>query len=634
MTTRPSSFYALLGAIIAVAFSLFQLYTSAAGVLTAILQRSTHLVFASTLAALGWVSVAEPKVKPVTKAAKATSFAVIGSAIAAYVYIVLNFQEMVLRTGAETVGDIIAGALVLFVVLESTRRTSGPILPAIASAALLYSLFGRYMPGLLSHRGVSLKRLITHMALTTEGVFGVPIGVSATYVFLFVLFGAFLRESGGGEFFVNLAYALFGRVRGGPAKVAIVASGFFGSISGSAVANVVGTGTFTIPLMMKAGYKNTFAGAVEAAASTGGQFMPPIMGAAAFIMAEILGLPYINIAIAAAVPAVIYFLAIYFSVDAEAAKSGLRGLSRTELPSVRQVLSEGWPLLIPLFGLIVMLAFLKWSPMKSGFASIVICILVSYIAKASNRMTVRRILKALESGANAAVEVALVCACAGIVVGMFTLTGLGMKMSYLLVTVSRGNLLMLLVLTMICSLILGMGIPTTACYIVLAITIAPALTRLGVIPLAAHLFVFYFGISSAITPPVALAAYAAAGISGADPMATGFIAWKLALPAFLIPFAFVYGPQLLLSGSVVRITLAALSAAAGAYALSGVAIGYLLGHLRWYERAILLVAAASLIFAELSSDILGYCLLAAVCLPRIVRNLKIDRRKTALTRRN
>ena len=610
---------ALIVGAVAVAFSLFHLYTSSAGLLTAVLQRITHLAFAVVLFCLAQIAGQKKKTSLFERITAGT---LIICAVLVCVYLFLNFKGFVIRAGAETGLDIFVAALILLMVLEMTRRTTGFILPLITTIALLYCLLGPYMPGLLYHKGVPLKRVLTYMSFGTEGILGTPLGVSATYVALFVIFGAFLNSSGAGDFFIRFTNTLVGRFRGGPAKVAVISSALMGTISGSAAANVVGTGTFTIPMMKKTGYKPIFAGAVEAAASTGGQLMPPIMGAAAFIMAEILGIPYAQVAKAAILPSILYFSAIFFIVDAEALRLGLKGIPAGQLESTKAVVKGGSLLAVPVVVLILALTVTNFTPTRAALVSILSCLIVGLIGTKAKRMSWRDFLEALKSGGEGLVQVAIVCACAGIIVGTLTLTGLGMKLGYILVELSGGLKLPLLLLTAGASLVLGMGVPTTACYIIMATVVAPALTRAGIAPLPAHLFVFYFGILSVVTPPVALAAYAASGISGADPMRTGYAAWRLSLAAYLIPFAFVYGNELLLAGSVVRIILAAISGMTSAYALSGVVTGHFQGRINPVQRLLLLAAALGLIVTELISDVVGYLIVLAMIAYQRSKNRK------------
>jgi TRAP transporter 4TM/12TM fusion protein len=417
----------------------------------------------------------------------------------------------------------------------------------VASSFLVYAYFGAYFPGFLSHRGYSIERIVSHMYFTTEGILGIPLGVSATFVFLFVLFGAFLEKTGIGKLFIDIADAIAGWASGGPAKVAVITSALEGTISGSSVANTVGSGSFTIPMMKKLGYRPEFAGAVEAAASTGGQIMPPVMGAAAFLMAEFIGIPYIDIAKAAAIPACLYFAGIFIEVHFEAKRCGLKGKAWDQIPRTWTVLKERGHLFVPLIAIIYILTE-GFTPSRAALVGLVLSVVAGALKKAT-RMSVPEIFNALETGARGALGVAIACATAGIIVGVVTLTGLGLKMANGLIDLSGGYMLPTLFFTMITSLILGMGVPTTANYVITATMCAPAVVMLGVPKLAAHLFVFYFGIIADITPPVALAAYAGAGIARANPFKTGVTASKLAIAAFIIPYIFVLNPAMVLIGT-------------------------------------------------------------------------------------
>lgn len=601
--------------ITAISMSLFHLYTGLFGTLEAMQQRSLHLIFSLLLIYL---------TNPFQKDRPGLSFfnfLIMGLVIVAggYIFVLHGFIEGI--TGGMASYEIVLGILLAALILIATQRTIGWALVIISFVFILYSFIGPYLPEMISHRGFSLEDTFQQLYIFHEGIFGIPLGVSATFVVLFIIYGSFLEESGAGQFFIEMANSFFGVFRGGPAKVAVVASCLFGTISGSAVANVVGTGTFTIPLMKRVGYRPQFAGAVEAAASTGGQFMPPVMGAAAFIIAEILNINYIDICIAAAVPAVLYYLAIFFMVDLEAVKTGLKGIPRQELPNPKKVFLDRWFLLASPIVLVYLLAFAHWSPMKSAFWAVVVAIGASMV-KRSTRMSVGQILSALEKGALGTAQVALACACAGIVIGVFTLTGIGSKLSALLISLSMGSVPLLLILTMVASLILGMGLPTVAAYLILAILVAPALIDMGVLPLAAHLFIFYFGIISAVTPPVALAAYAGAGIAGADPIKTGYTAWRLALSGFILPYMFVLNPVLLLKGPLSEIILACISATLGIFALSASVQGYFLRKTNFLERILLLLASLTLIHPGLLTDMIGYGLVAITFFSQILAKRK------------
>lgn len=587
-------------AIIAITWSLFQLYTGFVGILAPLQQRTIHVTFAIMITFL---------LKPISKKLDKDKLyidqiiAVILMVIIGY-YITSNHMALSLNIGKYTSFEIILGIICFVLVIEGARRLTGMGLVSIALVFIAYSYFGKYMPGLIRHPGSSFTKIMIFQSLTTEGIFGVAIEVSASFIFLFILYAQFLQHTGGGQIFIDLASAAVGTVRGGPAKVAVIGSCLFGSISGSAVANVAGTGTFTIPMMKKNGYSSSFAGAVEAVASSGGQFMPPIMGSSAFLMSEILGLPYWKIALYALVPAVLYYVAVFIMVDLRAVKQGLKGLPKEQLPIAKEVLKEGWPALISPVVLVFLLAGLQWSPAKSAVWAIVVTVITSMFSK-KTRLSIKDIIKILEDGGIAAIETAVVCAAVGVVVGAITQTGLALKLSTVLVTVAQGNLVILLFLTMIASIIFGMGLPTVACYLILAVMVAPALMQMGVLPIAAHLFIFYFGIISNITPPVALASFVAAGIAEAPFMKTGFEALKLGISAFILPFMFVFNPALILNGTLLEIIPVVITATIGIYSLSVFIEGIMLQELRVWERLAFGVTAILLIFPENLTDIIG-----------------------------
>lgn len=588
--------------IVAISMSLFHLYTAGYMVFTAMVQRSIHLCFALTLIFLLYPAMAKSPRKKVPL----TDWAFILLSVISCLYITMNWEALseAVRIAEPTGVDIALGIIATLLVLEATRRTAGIALPIVAIAFVLYGFLGPYMPGVLNHPGIPLNQFIGMNYLFSEGIFGVPLGVSASFVIIFIIFGGFLEESGGGKFFIDLACAFFGVVRGGPAKIAIFSSGFFGTISGSAVANVVGTGTFTIPMMKRIGYRPHFAGAVEAVASTGGLIMPPVMGAAAFVMAEILGISYISVCLAAAIPAVLYYFSLFVFIDLEAARTGLKGIPPEEKPLVKQVMREGGHLLIPPALLVYLLAVVQWSPMKAGFYTILATVVMAMMRK-NTRLDGRKLVSALRKGATGALQVAAVCACAGIVISIVSITGLGLTFSSVLIQLAHGNLFLLLVLTMIASLILGMGLPATPCYIILAVLAAPAIVEMKISPMAAHLFVFYFGCISAITPPVAVAAYAGAAIAGSDAMRTGYTAWRLGLAAFIVPFMFIYGPPLIMVGTIIEIIQASVTALIGVAFLAASIQGFFLARLVPVERIFLFGAALLLIKPGWMTDLTG-----------------------------
>lgn len=589
---------------VAIVLTAFQLYTAGVSMLTAWIQRDIHITLIMVLVFLSY---------PFSRKAKGLAWSMLDwllavLAVAAGAYIIFNYQQIVLRLGSPTTADVVFGVIMVLLVLEATRRGTGPALTIIAAIFLLYNFFGPWLPGLLGHKGYSLARVVSQMYLTTEGIFGLPLGVSASYIFLFVFLTTMLEKSGMGKFLIDLAMALMGRYTGGPAKTAVLASGLMGTISGSAVANVAGTGTFTIPLMKANGYKPHFAGAVEACASSGGQLMPPVMGAAAFIIAEFLGIPYLKVCLAAAIPAVLYYLGIMMGVHFEACRLGLRGLPRERLPQVKAVLKEGGQLLIPLAVLVYFLT-LQYTPTRSAFYAIIALVIVSFF-KRSTWLTWPRLKEGILDAARNTITVALACAAAGLVIGSFNVTGLGMKLSAFIVEVSGGHLLLALVLTSVVSILMGMGMPTTASYIVVGTMAAPALVKMGLLPLAAHLFVFYFAIISAITPPVALAAYAAAGIAKDEPMRIGFTACRLAMGAFIVPFMYAYSPTLIAVGSIPHILWNSFTAGVGVTSLAAAMIGYIRKPASVVERLLFLVGALLLIHPGMITDTTGFILIA------------------------
>jgi TRAP transporter 4TM/12TM fusion protein len=599
-TRSLSSFWNIVVRIICVAFSLFQLYTAAFGVFEAQIQRAIHLGFALVLVYLLYPARLSKRKEGVK--AFDIILAFLGMLVGAYV--VFEYHDLMMRAGLPTTGDIVFGALCILLVLEASRRVVGIPITLVALFFLAYAYWGPVFPGMFAHRGFSHTRIIAHMYVTTEGILGMPVGVAATFVYMFILFGAFLHKTGLGKFFIDLALAATGHRVGGPAKVAVLASGFFGTISGSSVANTVTTGTFTIPLMKSIGYKAEFAGAVEAAASTGGQLMPPIMGAAAFIMSQFIGIAYIEIAIAAALPALLYYFAVGMMVHMEAKRLGLKGIPKSQLPNLKKVLSEGWHLLIPLF-VIVYLLVKGYTPLRASLVCIIVTVAIAMLKK-STRMNLKDVMDALENGARSAIGVSAACACAGIIIGVVTLTGVGLKIANGIVVLSGGSFFLTLFLTMIASIILGMGLPTTAKYIVLASMAAPAIMKFGVPVLAAHLFIFYFGIVADLTPPVALVSYAAAGISGANPTKTGFVGLRLAMAGFLIPYIFVYNPGILLIDTTpLQVILISATAMLGAFSLALAGSGFWMTPLNLLERLVLFGGAVTLIFPGILTDGIG-----------------------------
>jgi len=518
-------------------------------------------------------------------------------------YILVEYWDFIERVGIPTQWDIAFSFAALFLILEATRRTVGLPLLIIVLVFLFYTFLGHLLPPPLSHKGYDLERITTTFYMTQNGIFGVALKTMSQYIFLFIAFGAFFSISGGTEFFIDLASSVFGRLRGGPAKIAVISSGLMGTISGSAVANTVTTGTFTIPLMKRIGFESHVAGAVEATASSGGALMPPVMGAAAFVMSEFLRIPYISICKAAVLPAVLYYLSIFSIVHFYSLKMGIRGLSKEEIPNIKDIFRKKWIFFVPLSVLILTLA-LGYSPRIAVLYTLLATVIMSLLKK-ETRMTPSRILQALAQSGFDSIMVSCACAAAGLVIGVVLLTGMGNKITSLVLQVSSGSLIVALPITMLASILFGMGLPTVVCYVLLAATAAPSLVEMGVLPLAAHLYIFYFGMLCMVTPPVAFASYAGAAIAKADPMKTGFTAWRFALAGFLLPYMFVYNQSLLLMGPVVDVVIAIFTASIGIICLAASIIGYFLKETNILQRILLLAAAILLIKPGWVTDILG-----------------------------
>lgn len=536
--------------------------------------------------------------------------------VASCIYIVIEHNSLIFRIGASpTPLDLVFGAMAIMVVLEITRRATSAWLALLTAVALVYIFFGSEIPGLVGFPYKSPDTIISFL-FAEMGIFGIPISVMASYIFLFMLFATFLQVSGVLGVFIDIAMATTGMFRGGPAKAAVVASAFEGTVTGSAVANVVGSGSVTIPLMKSIGYPPHFAGAVEAAASSGGQIMPPVMGASAFIMAGMLGIGYDQVCIAAAIPAILYFLAVFLQVDLEAVKLGLKGMPRKDLPRLWPILKKKGYMLLPIVILVLTLMVLNYSIVMSAIYSIISVVVVSMFNK-KTRMGPRKLIKALSEGAISTVSITAAAACAGIIIGVISLSGLGVKGTSLIMSWSGGiNLLALLFVAVIC-LILGMGLPTAPAYIIAASVAAPSLKMMGIDLLSAHMFIFYFAFISAITPPVAMAAYAAAGIAGASMMKTGWTAARLGLVAFTIPFVFVYHKPLLMDGTAIEIIL---TVAMGIIALAAAAMGLegesFIGKIKWnwWQRLLFLAAFVLIIIPDLSTTIIGLGVMALTLL--------------------
>ncbi|WP_394426014.1 TRAP transporter permease [Vreelandella stevensii] len=535
---------------------------------------------------------------------------IVALASAGYLITIYNTPlRMSTGTSFAPVGITYAAMAGSLLILELTRRVAGNALVVISAIFLAYVFGGPYLPGFLSYPGLSVNRFFSQL-YTDIGVLGQTTAVSSTYIILFIIFAAFLQASKVGDYFVNFAFAAAGRSRGGPAKVSIFASGLMGMINGTSAGNVVSTGSLTIPLMKKVGYPGRSAGAIEAAASTGGQIMPPIMGAGAFIMAEITGIPYREIAVAALIPAALYFLSVYFMVDLEAAKKGMRGMRKDEIPQFRKLARHAY-LFAPIIILIYAL-FMGYSVIRAGTLATAAAAVVSWISP--NKMGIREILKALQLAGTMSIQIIAVCACAGLIVGVISLTGVGARFSSLLLGMAGVSQLLALFFAMCISILLGMGMPTTAAYAVAASVVAPGLINIGIQPLIAHFFVFYFAVMSAITPPVALASYAAAGISGDNAMQTSITSFKVGLAAFIVPFMFFYSPAMLMEGTPMQIVRVAITASIGIFMLSATVQAWFFGSIQAWQRLVLMIGALFLIYGGIFTDIAGLGIGAAMFL--------------------
>ncbi|MDP2410833.1 MAG: TRAP transporter permease [Pseudolabrys sp.] len=588
--------------VIAVAMALYHMWAIAFGTPEAIIFRGSHLLFALVLTFLIYRRRAAYDGQPPS----ALDYLLLAVAAAPIVYLFFYYDYVVNRIyyiDDLSTADMVLAVVLIAIIIEATRRVIGWALPITALVFMTY--------GLLVAR-LEPMRLLDQLYMTTEGIFGIPLSVSATYVLIFVVFGAFMERTGTGQLFMNFAMALTGHTAGGPGKVAIVSSSLFGTISGSAVANVMVTGPISIPLMKRTGFKPSFAAGVEAVASTGGQLMPPIMGAAAFVMAEFLAVSFGQVIIWALIPAVLFYISCFATVHFEAKRSGLVGIPRAELPKLRQVMYEHGHLFLPAV-VILAVMYSGYSAPMAALAGTLSCFPVAFLRKTTRgNVTVRNVIEALADGAKSTLSVALACACAGLVIGVVTLSGLGIVFTQFVVGLAQDTLVLALILTMIAGIILGMGIPTTPAYIIMTALLVPALIKLGVVTPAAHMFAFYFAILSAITPPVALAVYAASGLAKSDIWTSGWAAVKIGAAGFIIPFMFVYEPALLMIGDWTTILSSCFTASAGVLFFSAGLQGYFLTHAVVWQRIALIVAGLALIKPGLYTDIVGATLFAAV----------------------
>ncbi len=639
--------------LVAVGLSLFQLYSAGIQPLGLFYQRSIHLMLIMLLAFLMFPVFGPRRRRGVLGWAIDCLF--LAGALLTGGYLVIYLDEIFGRAGFWSQTDILVGCIAVVTVLEAARRAVGLGMTIIGVIAILYAFagprgelpwLGQFLPGILEHRGYNIDRVVGQLYLGQEGIFGLPLGVAATYIFIFVLFGAFLEITGAGRFFIDMAYAATGRQRGGPAKAAVIASAGMGSISGSAIANVVTTGAFTIPLMKRLGYKPKQAGGIEAAASTGGQIMPPLMGAGAFLIAEYTRMPYLEVVKVSIVPAMMYFGTVYLFVHIIALKQGMQGMAKSELPQMRDVMRQGWHFLLPL-GVLVWLLVMNMSPMRVGYYAVVTMLAVAvlrflvwflFVAPRQGQPVTaagigealwagwHKLVQGLALGARNAVAVSMACAVAGIIVGVVGLTGLGLKFSAMMLAFSGGNLLLALIMVLLASLVLGMGLPVTASYIVLIVLVGPALTaEFGIPLLIAHLVVFWYSQDSNVTPPIALAGFAGAAIAGSKPMETGFQAWKFAKGLYLIPLFMVYNPELIMGGPPLVVVWTALTGFLALAAFATALEGYLFVRLAWPLRVLLLPAIVAVFYPNFTVEAVG----AAVMLAVIVGNWLASRREAA-----
>jgi TRAP transporter 4TM/12TM fusion protein len=628
----------LFSTIIAIALAIFHLYVAAFGTPEGRSFRSVHLTVMLTLAIFMFPlfrkSIRDPLVvagdprNGLRIAGFAIDLLLVALVLFVEVYTIWDIEAFQLRLGDKYPPDLIVGGILIVLVFEATRRAVGWAMVFVTGFFVVHTLSADHFYSFFYGPPVRFGKFIDTLFVASDGIFGIPLYVCATYIVLFIIFGAVLIRSGAGRFFIDLAVALTGHRIGGPAKAAVVASGFMGTVSGSAVANVVTTGSFTIPLMKNLGYRPRFAAAVEACASSGGQITPPIMGAAAFVMAEFLEVPYTTIIVAAAIPAFLYFATIYFMVHLEADKHNIGSIPKEQLPRVGEVLAGGWHLLIALFVLIYFL-LVGYTPMKSAIWGIGTLFALSFINKGT-RMSPVDLMAALEAGVRATVPVTIACACAGIIIGSVFVSGLGLKFTQSVIEISHGNLLVLLALTGVSAIILGMGITTTAVYITVAALIVPALIKSGIVPIAAHMFAFYFGVVSAITPPVALASFAAAAIAKTAPMATAVESTRIGIAKYIVPLVFVYDPSLLFVGPLWLTAVSTALAMTGLWVLTIGLEGWYRGPVNPLQRLVVLIAATLILLPPLDriadlpayvADTAGLALAAIVLAPRIVKAL-------------
>ena len=597
--------------------ALFHMYTAGVRLLPGVQQRTIHLAF--SLALIFLIFPARPKSSStgegkLSEEYRPLSLFDLGLALLSFaigVYVFVEYENLSFRIGMPNTLDSLCSVVAILLVLEATRRVIGWSIVIIGIIGMIYLAVGNHLPRVIAHTGFSFEQVVNFMFFSTDGILGPALAVSATIIVLFIIFGAFLQISGAGPLFIDSGMALFGKYRGGPAKAAVVGSGLFGMITGSQVANVAAVGVFTIPLMKRVGYKAEVAGAIEALGSTGAMIMPPVMGAAAFIIPEFIGGSYLDVVRAAIIPALLFYAALYVVVELQAAKWQLQRLPQSEIPRLGTLMRERGHMLFPILVLVYFLVMEASTASRAAFWATVACVAASLLRK-DTRVGIVDVVFGLEHGAKGCLIVAACCASAGLITGTIGMAGLGERFSDVLITVAGGSTAFLLILTMLASLVLGLPLPPVTCYLILAVLAAPALVKAGIHPMAAHLFVFFFGTLGNISPPVAPTSFAAAGIAQSDPMKTTNLTFIFSLPVFLIPYAFVYGNEILLMGSTGMIILRVFTSFVAIAAIAVAFQGYLLRNLSWYVRAGFLITGLILIYPSWSTDVLGYAMLALV----------------------
>jgi TRAP transporter 4TM/12TM fusion protein len=596
--------------IVAVAMSLLHLYTAGVRLFPAMEQRTMHLCF--TLILVFLIFPLKKFYKQFnTKILSSLDFIFICFSLFIGIYMFTEYENIAMREGMPNTLDVIVSVAAVFLTLEATRRLMGLTMCVIVLVGFGYVAFGSYLPPMFAHGGYSFERAVTHMFLTTDGILGTAVNVSATVIIVFLIFGSFLEHTGGSRAFTNIGFALFGGFKGGAAKAAVLGSCLFGMMTGSQTANVAAVGILTIPLMIKVGYQPMMAAAIEALSSTGGMLVPPVMGAAAFIIPDMIGGTYLEVMKSALIPGLLFYTAVFMFIQVQASRLGIQKVPRSELPKMGNIFKENIHLFTPILVLLFLLIVMNVSTKLAGFWAVISLVAVSMLRK-NTRMTPRTAVSALEGGARTALIVAIACASAGLIEGVISLTGLGLRFSEMLITIAGGNVFFLLILTMLASLVIGLPLPPVTAYLILAILAAPALIKSGIHPMAAHLFIFHFGVLGNITPPSAPCSFAAAGIAKTDPLKTTNLAFWISAPTFLVPFLFVYSPELLLQGSIFSVIWRVFCAFSAISAISIAFLGYCFRNLNWIMRLAILGSGFLIAFPSFITNALGLLCLATL----------------------